>query len=832
MNIKLRPLGSEVGGSKGRSISITGGKTLHQNDEKLRSTGNPDRLISLEDNAPRDLGQKESSRSSIEQEGSDDDQDVGRARGPRKPSSAWRRALNVTYFIGIMRSFGNRVKLYGAIRRYDHINEVYKQTGTTYERKKCLFYPEDRLRIGWNFIMFFALLITGFVTPLKICFVTDNSPIGWRMYDFLMDSFFIIDLIMTFLSPYYDNRNRIVDSHSVIAKGYLKSWFILDLVAALPLSEILPSDSQSQRFNTLLRLIRLPRLVTILRVLKIMRINQNMAAKQIRYNKILALLKLNMGVAQLVKVFLTVLFLNHIVACLWFYTAQLNDFDPSTWVVVNKLLDEDIFTQYIASYYWALQTLTTVGYGDLPAGTTAERTLAIFWMIFGVGFYSFTIGNIASILANLDKRASMLKLKIDSFNDFAIKVKLPNELRQKIVRYFELNHRENIYSWIDPNNIIGELPSNLRRELLYSAFYRFIENIPLFQRDANFTALIIPHMKVLKLNTREILYREEDPAEEIYFIHKGRIYFVTEDNCPFISIIEGSYFGEIEILENTKRWCFAQSKGETILLVLHKSHFLQYLREFPELEEDVKRFADERKKKFLMCKEIQMKEAKPGKEGAKKKLLKSTEYYERMMLAYIGIEDEVLNAIDEIKDESPEIRPPKAKIDIAGDDNRRKVTEKDDDFSSYVIKQTKGDKKEMTPPPDEPEPEMRVRPLQVQPIEVESKPRQTPSAEGERSTEDRGRSAGRMEMKPPILEEETKPMSPTVVDADLVQKMEAATSKAKHLQSLEEEIDRSVLEMERAKANLIDDLQQIHSKQEELESRLKQVLNVIEKKAD
>ena len=35
-----------------------------------------------------------------------------------------------------------------------------------------------------------------------------------------------------------------------------------------------------------------------------------------------------------------------------------------------------------------------MGYGDVQGATTLERVYCLVWMIFGVAFYSFTIGNL------------------------------------------------------------------------------------------------------------------------------------------------------------------------------------------------------------------------------------------------------------------------------------------------------------------------------------------------------------------------------------------------------------------------------------------------------
>jgi hypothetical protein len=58
------------------------------------------------------------------------------------------------------------------------------------------------------------------------------------------------------------------------------------------------------------------------------------------------------------------------------------------------------------SIYWALQTLTTVGYGDITPKSAIEKVAGLIWMIIGVGFYSFTIGNLASIFNSIDIKAA------------------------------------------------------------------------------------------------------------------------------------------------------------------------------------------------------------------------------------------------------------------------------------------------------------------------------------------------------------------------------------------------------------------------------------------
>ena len=70
------------------------------------------------------------------------------------------------------------------------------------------------------------------------------------------------------------------------------------------------------------------------------------------------------------------------------------------------ILDDDNFRKYISSLYWSVATVLTVGYGDIHAQTNPERLISVLWMMIGVGFYSFTIGTLTSVLGRIDTRSS------------------------------------------------------------------------------------------------------------------------------------------------------------------------------------------------------------------------------------------------------------------------------------------------------------------------------------------------------------------------------------------------------------------------------------------
>ena len=150
-------------------------------------------------------------------------------------------------------------------------------------------------------------------------------------------------------------------------------------------------------------------------------------------------LNISSGMQQLVQIFLSVFFLTHITSCFWFLVAKFDDFNPNTWAVRFQVVDADVSLQYAKGFYWAFQTLATVGFGDINAKTPYERVFAIFWMIFGIGFYSYTIGNMTNLIASLDTANEELQNKLSILKDFRKRTSMNNRLFLKIKRHLENN---------------------------------------------------------------------------------------------------------------------------------------------------------------------------------------------------------------------------------------------------------------------------------------------------------------------------------------------------------------------------------------------------------
>jgi voltage-gated potassium channel len=64
--------------------------------------------------------------------------------------------------------------------------------------------------------------------------------------------------------------------------------------------------------------------------------------------------------------------------------------------IIERIADPETFPSVWLAFWWALQTVTTVGYGDIVPGQTSGKVLAAFLMLGGLAFLSIVTATITS----------------------------------------------------------------------------------------------------------------------------------------------------------------------------------------------------------------------------------------------------------------------------------------------------------------------------------------------------------------------------------------------------------------------------------------------------
>ena len=136
-----------------------------------------------------------------------------------------------------------------------------------------------------------------------------------------------------------------------IAINYLSGWFLLDLLAVLPveLIEIFLEGGEQMKLARLARLPRLYRLIRILRMIKMLRVFRRSS----QFKDWISTLNISVGMIRMFNMLVLMIFLVHLMACFWFMAATLAENLFETWAGEKGLVDEDKGYQYFNAFYWA-----------------------------------------------------------------------------------------------------------------------------------------------------------------------------------------------------------------------------------------------------------------------------------------------------------------------------------------------------------------------------------------------------------------------------------------------------------------------------------------------
>ena len=99
----------------------------------------------------------------------------------------------------------------------------------------------------WDSVSVFFLAYTACILPFFLAFLPSGDTWDFSdsttLFEFVMDIFFLTDIVRNFRTAYYDSHGELVVNPTKISTNYLKTWFTLDLVASFPIEWCINSDS-------------------------------------------------------------------------------------------------------------------------------------------------------------------------------------------------------------------------------------------------------------------------------------------------------------------------------------------------------------------------------------------------------------------------------------------------------------------------------------------------------------------------------------------------------------------------------------------------------------
>ena len=215
--------------------------------------------------------------------------------------------------------------------------------------------PDSGKKQFWDVLCLILLLYCSFAVPFSIAFDdvdTDQETTIKEKAEIVMDAIFMVDIMLNFVTG-WDNQGIIVREFSLIAKNYLRTWFIPDFAGSFPFDKVITAFMDTNQNNlsstNMIRGLRLIRMLKLIRALKFM--NKLEKLKQTEDFEAFGTL------ITLISAAFTLLFTAHILGC--FYTILISYEEGNNWLLSYNpdLVAADVPTRYVVSLYWAMVTI-------------------------------------------------------------------------------------------------------------------------------------------------------------------------------------------------------------------------------------------------------------------------------------------------------------------------------------------------------------------------------------------------------------------------------------------------------------------------------------------
>ncbi|KAF5740356.1 putative cyclic nucleotide-gated ion channel 18 [Tripterygium wilfordii] len=478
--------------------------------------------------------------------------------------------------------------------------------------------PDSHIVSYWNHVFLVTCLIALFIDPLYFflpyaggpaCLATDTHlGVLITFFRTVADLFYVLHIVIKFRTAFVAPSSRVfgrgelvMDSRE-ISKRYLKSDFVVDLAAALPLPQIViwlvipaTKNSRSDHANNTLALMVLiqyiPRLIVVFplnsQIIKSTGLIARTAWAGAAYNLILYMLASHVLGATWYLLSIGRQFscwkkecsrenASHLFTCIpsfldcnslavperqyWLnVTRVVSRCDPKNDDIVfrfgmfadafiNDVASSRFIAKYLYCLWWGLRNLSSYGQTLQTTIYLGETLFAILTCIAGLILFSQLIGNMQTYLQSMTVRLEEWRIKRRDTEEWMRHRQLPLDLQERVRRFVQ-------YKWlatrgVNEESILRSLPMDLRREIQRHLSLGLVRRVPFFSQMDDQLLDAICERLVSSLSTQgTYIVQEGDLVNEMLFIIRGQLESSTTNGGRagfFSSIIlrPGDFCGE------------------------------------------------------------------------------------------------------------------------------------------------------------------------------------------------------------------------------------------------------------------------------------------------
>lgn len=423
---------------------------------------------------------------------------------------------------------------------------------------KGIILPTSMTRRVWDTIALFFLLVLLFTVPFQISFsgittvgeeVRVGGSIGLAPFiiDSIIDVFFIADIYFRATRFAEMRDGALVDDPKQFRLVYLKQGgFRPDVISSIPASLIAYFAAGHQRriygFLRLIQLVRVRRLSPYL--------DEFIDFYATKTGKTLSTAFLRVS-----QMFLGVLILCHWVACAFHligdaslsssvHTAATGT-SNSNWLIEDGMVDENAGGRYLRSFYWALYTTSTIGYGSVGVISIAERLFAMIAMVVGAVVCDAGITAVlTSIIINRDHQASTNSRRIQCTKCYMTSNYVPRDIQDRVLDYY--SYTDTKLQNIDESSVLEDLSPSMRGQILSHFCFQPLRSSSLCEEFSDGAVMsLVKTMKPYIAIPGERIVEIGKESDAIYVLQRGlcTLQDSSSSNTTEHSVPIGAVFG-------------------------------------------------------------------------------------------------------------------------------------------------------------------------------------------------------------------------------------------------------------------------------------------------
>jgi hypothetical protein len=433
-----------------------------------------------------------------------------------------------------------------------------------------VFSHDGRHKVFYNAFLILASLAGTAVTSYRLTF-------SYSHYDTLywvITAIYALDILYCFNQGIKKGPTVIGDRRG-IARAYLRGWFTVDLISVVPFAFIASSLSSGEPTAGTRAAGAVLDVLMATKLLKMVKIGKVSAI----FADIRASLSINPALMRLITFIFWFVTVVHLMACGW-------------CIIGASEPERSAGDQYIRALYWCVTTIATIGYGDYSPSHDSNLQIlyTIGVMIFGVGMYGYIIGNIASLIANLDVARANYQKKMEEINDFLRTRRVPPRLQTRVRDYYA-------YLWetrksISTESPTADLPHTLSMEILLFLNRTLLEKVALFRGASElFIREVVQLLQPMVFLPDDDIIRQGEYGDCMYFLTKGDVEVLVNE-VRVAALGQGSPFGETALLQGEKRMASIRALTYCDVYKLSKADFDSLRGKHPDFDAKVKQVVE------------------------------------------------------------------------------------------------------------------------------------------------------------------------------------------------------------------------------------------------